>query len=111
MTDLTIGIIKAIKQSGKVWNRAVAEYMSEHTGTPIEDYTEHYLNTILKEAFLDYIATCDNPVLEVEILIDLMTSYGAGSLGCHLANILGMAQVRDKNGNYINGFRELKGDE
>lgn len=111
MTDRTLGIIKAIKQRGKVWNRAVAEYISERTGTPIEDYTEYDLNIILKEAFLDYIATCDNPAFEVETLINLMTSFGDSSLGCHLANILGMTQVRDKDDNYVNGFRKIKGDE
>jgi len=98
MTDRTLGIIKAIKQSGKVWNRAVAEYMSELTGSPIEEYTETCVNQILQSAFLDYIGTCDHPAWEVQILFDLLERHGTASLGHHLAHILGIAQVRDHNG-------------
>jgi hypothetical protein len=106
MTDHTIRIINAIKRSGKVWNQAVAEYMSEYSGCPIEEYTETKLNRILKEAFLDYLATCDNPSMEVCDLFDFMDNHGSESLGHHIADVLGMTQVRDGN-EYVNGFREL----
>lgn len=108
MTDLTLNIIKSIKCSGKVWNRAVAEYMSEYSGCPVEDYTETSLNHILKEAFIDYVSTCDNPEEPVRELFDFIENNGARSLGHHIANVLGLTQVR-KNDKYINGFRDLKG--
>lgn len=106
MTDQTIGIIGAIKQSGLVWNRAVAEYMSETTGTPAESYTETDLNQILKSALVDYISTCDRPGDEVRDLLDMMESSGSHSIGYHIANLLGIAQVRE-GGEYVNGFRDL----
>ena len=106
MTDHTISIIKAIKLSGKVWNQAVAEYMSKYSGSLVDEYTETELNRILKEAFLDYLTTCDNPSMEVRDLLDFMDNNGSRSLGHHIANVLGLTQVRDGD-KYVNGFREL----
>lgn len=107
MTDQTIGIIKAIKQSGLVWNRAVAKHMSKETGTPAEEYTETDINQILKDALVDYISTCDHPEIEVRDLLNMMSSSGDHSMGYHIANLLGITQVRDDAGKYVNGFRCL----
>ena len=109
MTDRTLGIIKAIKQSGLRWDRAVARCMSQETGTPEENYSETDLNQILKATLLDYLSTCDNPVMEVGDLLDMMESSGAHSMGYYLANVLGIAQVCRCEGNektYVNGFRD-----
>ena len=40
MTDYTLNLIYAIKQSGKSWNQAVSEYMSAYSGSPIGRYDE-----------------------------------------------------------------------
>ena len=104
MTDHTINIIKSIKRSGKVWSQAVAEYMSEYSGSPVEEYTETELNRILKEAFLDYLTTCDSPSMEIRGLLDLMENNGLHSIGYHIANVLGMVEVKDGD-KYVNGFR------
>ena len=106
MTDHTIRIIYAIKRGGDTWNRAVAKYMSEYSGYPYKDYTEMQLNNILKEAFLDYLSTCDNPVLAVRDLIDSMTGHGLESLGFHISNVFMMARVKFED-KYINGFRDV----
>jgi hypothetical protein len=106
MTDKTIGIIYAIKRSGKIWNQAVAEWMSNYSGSPVEKYTETLLNKILKEAFIDYMSTCDKPGMEVSDFLDLIENNGSYSLGHHIANKLGMTQVKEGN-KFVNGFREL----
>jgi len=105
MTDHTLNLIYAIKQSGKSWNQAVSEYMSAYSGSSIEEYDEYSLNHILRAAYCDYISTCDNPAMEVYNLLEMMDSYPMYSRAHHLANCMGMAQVKDK-GKFINGFRE-----
>ena len=109
MTDLSLGIIYAIKQSGKPWNQAVAEYMSNYSGSPIEDYTETKLNQILKSTFLDYISTCDKPNEDVETLFEMMKAE-YHSLGYYIAHTLAMTIVKN-DGKYVNGFRSLVKEE
>lgn len=106
MTDQTVGIIYAIKRSGKVWDQAVKEYMASYSGSPIEVYTETELNRILKLAFVDYIETCDKPHIEIYSLLTLIESNGTHSLGYYLANVLGLVQVKD-NGKFVNGFKDI----
>ena len=105
MTDHTLNLIYAIKQSGKSWNQAVSEYMSAYSGSPIERYDEYSLNHILREAYCDYISTCDNPAMEARKLLEMMDNYPMYSRAHHLANCMGLAQVKDK-GKFVNGFRE-----
>ena len=104
MTDKTLGIIYAIKRSGKVWNQAVAEWMADYSGSPVEEYTETVINKILKEAFVDYISTCDKPDVELYEFLCLIESQGMHSLGYYIANILGMTQVKDCD-KFVNDFR------
>ena len=105
MTDHTLNIIYAIKKSGKSWDQAVSEYMSAYSGSPIERYDEYNLNHILREAYCDYISTCDNPAMEARKLLEMMDNYPMYSRAHHLANCMGLAQVKDK-GKFVNGFRE-----
>ena len=105
MTNHTLNLIYAIKQSDKLWNQAVSEYMSTYSGSPIENYNEYILNHILREAYCDYISTCDNPAVEARKLLEMMDSYPMYSRAHHLANCMGLAQVKDK-GRFVNGFRE-----
>lgn len=105
MTDHTLNLIYAIKKSGKSWNQAVSEYMSAYSGSPIERYDEYSLNHILREAYCDYISTCDNPAMEARKLLEMMDNYPMYSRAHHLANCMGLAQVKDK-GKFVNGFRE-----
>ena len=105
MTDHTLNLIYAIKQSGKSWNQAVSEYMFTYSNSPIESYDEYTLNRILKEAYCDYISTCDNPAIEARKLLEMMDDYPMYSRAHHLANCMGWAQVKD-NGKFVNGFRE-----
>ncbi len=104
VTDKTIGIIYAIKRSGKVWNQAVAEWMADYSGSSVEEYTETALNNIMKEAFGDYISSCDNPEREVRDLLDMIGRNGSYSIGHHLANVLAITQVKEGE-RFVNGFR------
>ena len=104
MTDKTLGIIYAIKRSGKAWNQAVAEWMADYSGSPVEAYTEIILNKILKEAFIDYVSTCDRPDIEIYELLSCIDKNGSYSLGHCIAIVLELARV--KNGDeFVNGFR------
>lgn len=104
MTDKTLGIIYAIKRSGKVWNQAVADWMSDYSGSPVEEYTETVINKILKEAFADYISTCDHPDREVYDLLDYISNNGSYSLGHCISIVFELAQVKSKD-KFVNGFR------
>ncbi len=104
MTDKTLGIIYAIKRSEKEWNHAVADWMADYSGSPVEEYTETQINKILKEAFVDYISTCNRPDREVYDLLDYIDNNGSYSLGHCIAIVFELAQVKDGN-KFVNGFR------
>lgn len=105
MNDKTLGIIYAIKRSGKQWNEAVSEYMSDYSGCPKEEYSEWELNRIMRIAFIDYLETCDKPYAEVRELLEMMDRYSGYSMGHYLANVLGMTKVKEKE-KFVNGFRD-----
>lgn len=105
MTDTTLGIIYAMKRSSENWDKAVAEYMANYSGSPIEDYSETVLNRIMKNAFVDYVETCDKPHIVIYELLHSLDTNGWYSLGHHLANILILEQVKDGD-RFVNGFRD-----
>lgn len=107
MSDRTLNIIHAIKQYSFMWDNAIKYYMSNLTGQDIEDYSESDLYKILKEAFLDYLKTCDNPSYAVRLLLEANERDGSSSIASKIASVLIIQQVKDKNGNFVNGFREL----
>ena len=106
MSDQTLEIIYAIKQFGRAPLASVAEYMSEYTGSPENEYNEFVLYSILKNAYADYLSTCDNPAAEFEHLMNLFETGHFHSTAYILAIALGLTRVRDNDGQYINGFRE-----
>ncbi len=114
MTDRTIKIIHVIKRSHTPWNKALAEYLArENERTPDEysnAYSEYVLNSIMKDTYLDYIKTCDNPCFEICKLIDCLERFGGTySLGSILAVLLQGVQVRTSittEDRYVNGFDE-----
>lgn len=104
MTDKTLGIIYAMKRSEKSWDRAVIDWMADYSGSDPDFYTESVINTVLQEAFVDYVSTCDHPEWVVHDLLDCIKRNGAYSLGHSIAVILAGVRVKDGK-KFINGFR------
>lgn len=91
--------------------KSVITYLSEVTCSPVENYTNEELFSILKSAFLDYLSTAVNPALDMYNFFDCqqrLLSIGAVTIqeveiNCILA-VFQLARVNDKNGNFTNGF-------
>jgi len=107
MSDRTLGLIYAIKRNDFRWDLAIKYYMSDIADCDFEVYSETDLYQILKEALLDYLKVCDNPSNVVRLLLEANERDGNSSMAHKIAIILMMQQVKDKNGNFINGFRKI----
>lgn len=115
MDDRTLGLIYTIKGLHKPWYIAVAKYMSMETDTPADSYTYVDCYKIIKEAFFDYISTCDNVRPLLYTFFDRIEHDGASGIGEKIAGALVMEKVRDKDSKtgeyyYVNGFREPQGE-
>ena len=106
MEKHTMDIIRFIKNVDRPCFYLLREYLASENGSNEDAYTESELNTILKNAYVDYISTCDNPSNEIRRLLDYINSSGCHSLAWYIVMSLDMVRVRDDNGNYINGFDE-----
>lgn len=118
MEDSTIGTIYALKHVDKSYDDSVIEFWSKYTETPPEYYRTETLMKIAKMVMEDYMNTADNPRLVMYCLLENMR------FDCeHLIKeeetfddrvrraiweTLTMTKVKDDNGNYVNGFRELE---
>lgn len=116
MDDSTIGTIYALKHADKEYDEAVTDYWSKYTGTPAKHYGEESLTKIAQSVFIDYIKTADNPSFEVWNLFDsIRFNYKLlhtpkESFDKRMRDAIWIALVRTtvrRNGNYVNGFREL----
>ena len=65
MNDLTLGLIYAVKHSGKSAKESIIDFLSEYTGTPKQYYSDNELVRIVRDSFVDYLKTADNPAFEV----------------------------------------------
>lgn len=116
MNDRTLGLIYTIKGLHKPnWFIAVAKYMSMETDTPEDSYTYEDCYKIIKEAFFDYISTCDNIRPLLYTFFDRIEHDGASGTGEKIVGALAMEKVRDKDSKtgeyyYVNGFREPQGE-
>lgn len=88
-------------------DKAVIRYMSEECVCPIKYYTDDIVLGILREAFADFISTCDYSKYYVSVLMGYLTSdnltHKPKSLKDAIISTLRIVQVRN-NGKYINGF-------
>lgn len=82
----------------------IAAYMSHECGCPKEDYTGRLMESILREAMFDYIASADKPGFELR---QLFQQYAVRdpSLLERICIMFQLTQVCDSNG-YVNGFTE-----
>lgn len=72
MEDMTLGIIYTFKNFGTNKAKSVLiNFMSEYTNTPKEHYSQQNLIMIIRNAFVDYIRSCDNPGYEIYSYFDV----------------------------------------
>lgn len=111
MTERTYNIIMACKKAedGDVTD-AVKKYMSKECDVPIECYTQSEISRIMQTAMYDYLDTCDKPSVFMSHFFEWQSYYGYNlSFGEQVARAFQNIRVRDRNGNYINGFGEWAG--
>lgn len=112
MTEKTYNIIMACKDvgSGDITN-TVKEYLSKECNEPISAYTQSVISDIMEVAMYDYIDSCDKPSTFLRFFTEWGNFYSGVSLGEKIAIAFRGVRVRDRNGNYINGFGEyIKGE-
>ena len=89
---------------------AVAHYMSEECGCPIEVYTDRVLLSIVWEAFMDFMSVCTNPryflytLKDAKYWCDYSPREGVDDVQAILI-ALQLCRVRDDEG-YVNGFSD-----
>ena len=115
MNDRTLGLIYTIKRLNKPWYTAVAKYMSVETDTPADLYTYGDCYKIIKEAFFDYVSTCDNILPLLYTFFDSIEHDGVSGIGEKMAVALTMTKIREQDSKtgeyrYVNGFREPQGE-
>lgn len=124
MDDLTLGIIDAVKYSGKSAKESIIDFLSEYTGTPKEYYSDGELIRIIRNAFVDYLKTADNPSFEVwqyfdakrqqenfkDVFPEQQKKYAErdNCMDIDTEAIISAFRLTrvQKDGKYVNGFRE-----
>lgn len=108
MTERTYNIIMACKnaEEGDIAN-AVKQYMAKECNVPVTAYSQADISRIMEAALYDYIDTCDKPSVFLRDLFQWQNYFGFNiSFGELVAIVFRAVRVKDRNGNYINGFGE-----
>ncbi len=126
MDDLTLGIIDAVKRGKKSGKESIIDFLSEYTGTPKEHYSDSKLIQIIRNAFIDYLKTADNPAFDVwqyfdakrqqENFKDVFPAQHKkyverdNCMDIDTEAILSAFRLAcvQKDGKYVNGFRDWK---
>lgn len=122
MTDLDLGIIYSIKHlnEGETCKERIKNFLYEYTDTPKEyPYSDSELYRILVETVKSYMETAESPRLDMYNFFDclkvtnpflgnpeeqkLVREYVMNAM----IGMLDMARVK-RDGEYVNGFREMK---
>lgn len=126
MENLTLGIIYALKNSGKSSKESIIDFLSEYSGTPKEYYSDGQIIRIIRDSFIDYLRTSDNPAFDVwqyfdakqqrenfkDVFPEQYKKYyeNDGTMDIDTESIISalrLTHVRENN-KYINGFRDLE---
>jgi len=111
MEDRTIKFIRAIK-GGIEFRPTIEEtavaFMSDYSGVPESRYTNDLLFKIVKDFFLDFLKTADNPSFEMWRFFDVKyKAFETRDDTYAMLVTMQLAQVRNDDG-YVNGFRDLE---
>ena len=126
MDNLTLGLIYAVKHSGKSAKESIIDFLSEYTGTPQEHYSDGELVQIIRGVFVDFLKTADNPAFNVwqyfdakrqqenfkDVFPEQQKKYAErdGKMDIDTEAIISAFRLScvQKDGVYVNGFREWK---
>lgn len=122
MTDLDLGIIYSIKHlnEGETCKERIKNFLYKYTDTPKEyPYSDSELYRILVETVKSYMETAESPRLDMYNFFDclnvtnpflgnpeeqkLVREYVMNAM----IGMLDMARVK-RDGEYVNGFREMR---
>lgn len=122
MTDLDLGIIYSIKHlnEGETCKERIKNFLYEYTNTPKEyPYSDTELYQILVETVKSYMETAESPRLDMYNFFDCLnvTNPLIGNpeeqkivreyVMNAMIGMLEMARVK-RDGEYVNGFREMR---
>lgn len=82
---------------------AIAAYMSKECACPKGDYKGALMESILREALFDYIASADKPEYELRQLFSQF-ALREPSLSERICTMFQLTRVRKDDGSYANGF-------
>lgn len=124
MTDLDLGIIYSIKHlnEGETCKERIKNFLHKYTDTPKEyPYSDTELYRILVETVKSYMETAESPRLDMYNFFDclrvtnplignpeeqrIVREYVINAM----IGMLDMARVK-RDGEYVNGFREMRED-
>ena len=109
MDQRTLNIIRICKGgtkycSGDTIYNGIRNYMAEECIAEPSDYTDRDVDIILWDAMRDYLDHCGKPSAFMWYLRYVMDRYD-WDIYHAIAVVFGVhTQVRDSNGNYVNGF-------
>ena len=111
MDQRTLNIINICKGNTKYYRlyedmdaiESIKQYMADECAYKVEWYTEKDMFDIIYDAMLDYLDHCDKPSYFMRQLGDVMRGR-LDSITRDIAIALTLVQVKDNNGNYVNGF-------
>lgn len=84
---------------------AVAAYMSQECACPQGDYKGRLMELIMKEALFDFLKTSDNPAFDMRQLFEPICT-NEPTLSERIAIMFSLTQVRNPDGNPVNGFTQ-----
>lgn len=111
MEQRTLNIINICKGNTKYYRiydntdviEAIKQYMADECAYKAEWYTDRDMLDIMYDAMRDYLDYCDKPSFFMWELKEVLMR-DAENLPLRIAIALSLVQVRDDNGNYVNGF-------
>ena len=111
MEQRTLNIINIVKGNTKYLSNdgntdmieAIKQYMADECAYKTEWYTDKDILDIMYDAMRDYLDHCDKPSFFMWELKEVLMR-NTENLPLRIAIALSLQQVRDDNGNYINGF-------
>ena len=111
MEQRTLNIINIVKGNTKYYRiydnmdviEAIKQYMADECAYKAEWYTDKDMLDIMYDAMRDYLDHCDKPSFFMWELKEVLMR-DSENLPLRIAIALSLVQVRDDNGNYINGF-------
>lgn len=107
MRPETMRLVKNLKQDKGTTIWIVTKWLAEENGCEQQFYNLADVERTLRETLIEYFNSCDNPRVEFRRLMYMYEcDLFFGNDVAIWASFLRNCQVKDEDGNYINGFGE-----